>query len=344
MNVRKTSAGSSATSRRARPPAASGSLAGKRGFYGSHVALPRPQARVTLSRMKPSTALSTVALLFSCCAAQASAADAAKPAATPSPAPAAAPAAPAAPQAIPAPPDVAAPPADATRTASGLASKVLTPGTGKEHPTQAATVRIHYTGWTPDGKMFDSSIPRGKPVAFPLGRVIAGFSEGIGLMVEGEKRRLWIPGPLAYDNSDRPGVPKGMLVFDVELLGISEPPTPPADVAAPPADAQRTASGLASKVLKPGTGTEHPKATSTVQVHYSGWTTDGKMFDSSVARGTPIAFSLERVIPGWTEGVQLMVEGEKRRFWIPSRLAYDGQAGMPQGMLVFDIELLKIQR
>ena len=288
--------------------------------------------------MKPSIPLSILALLFSCCTAQASAAEAAKPAATP----AAAPAAPAAPAAIPAPPDVAAPPADAEKTASGLASKVVAPGTGKEHPSPVAQVKIHYTGWTPDGKMFDSSIPGGKPVAFPLNRVIAGFAEGIQLMVEGEKRRLWIPGPLAYDNSTRPGVPKGMLVFDIELLGITEPPTPPADVAAPPADAAKTASGLASKVLKPGTGTVHPTASSTVQVHYSGWTTDGQMFDSSVARGTPISFALTRVIPGWTEGVQLMVEGEKRRFWIPSKLAYDGQAGMPQGMLVFDIELLKI--
>ena len=138
-----------------------------------------------------------------------------------------------------------------------------------------------------------------------------------------------------------------MLVFDLELLGITEPPAPPttpADVAAPPADAQVTKSGLASKVLQPGTGTVHPKASSTVQVHYSGWTTDGKMFDSSVARGNPTTFGLNQVIPGWTEGVQLMVEGEKRRFWIPSRLAYDGAPGMPKGMLVFDIELLKIVR
>jgi len=288
--------------------------------------------------MKPSIPLSALALFFSCCTAQASAAEPAKPAATP----AVAPAVPAAPAAIPAPPDVAAPPADAVKTASGLACKVIAPGTGTAHPSAAAKVKIDYTGWTPDGKMFDSSIPGGKPVAFPLNRVIAGFSESIQLMVEGEKRRCWIPGPLAYDNSTRPGVPKGMLVFDIDLLGITEPPTPPSDVAAPPADAAKTASGLASKVLKPGTGTVHPTASSTVQVHYSGWTTDGQMFDSSVARGTPISFALTRVIPGWTEGVQLMVEGEKRRFWIPSKLAYDGQAGMPQGMLVFDIELLKI--
>jgi peptidylprolyl isomerase len=292
---------------------------------------------------KPLFPTATFALLFASFAAATCAAEPPKPAATP----AAVPAVPAEPAAIPAPADVAAPPADAERTASGLASKVLTPGTGKTHPSPASQVKIHYTGWTPDGKMFDSSVARGEPVVFPVGRVIAGFGEGIQLMVEGEKRRLWIPGPLAYDNSSRPGAPKGMLVFDLELLGITEPPPPPttpADVAAPPADAETTRSGLASKVIKPGTGTVHPKGSSTVQVHYSGWTTDGKLFDSSVMRGEPTTFPLTRVIAGWTEGLQLMVEGETRRFWIPSKLAYDGQAGMPQGMLVFDVELLKIVR
>src|SRR5438045_208246 len=69
-------------------------------------------------------------------------------------------------------------------------------------------------------------------------------------------------------------------------------PAAPADVAAPPADAQVTASGLASKVLKAGTGTDHPLSTDRVKVHYSGWTTDGKLFDSSVARGRPAVFPL----------------------------------------------------
>ena len=77
-------------------------------------------------------------------------------------------------------------------------------------------------------------------------------------------------------------------------------------------------------------------------VHYSGWTTDGKMFDSSVTRGQPATFRLNGVIPGWTEGVQLMVEGETTRFWIPESLAYKGQSP-PFGMLVFDVELIKIQ-
>lgn len=117
----------------------------------------------------------------------------------------------------------------------------------------------------------------------------------------------------------------------------------PADVATPPADAETTASGLASKVQTPGTGTHHPTATSRVRVHYTGWTTDGKMFDSSVARNEPITFGLNQVITGWTEGVQLMVEGETRRLWIPETLAYRGQPGAPKGMLVFDVQLIRIE-
>ena len=105
-------------------------------------------------------------------------------------------------------------------------------------------------------------------------------------------------------------------------------PAPP-DVAAAPADAETTASGLASRVLQAGSGTQRPGPRSRVLVHYTGWTTDGKMFDSSVSRGEPIAFGLHQVIPGWTEGVQLMAVGEKRRLWIPEELAYQGRPGTP---------------
>ena len=117
---------------------------------------------------------------------------------------------------------------------------------------------------------------------------------------------------------------------------------PPPDVAGPPADAIRTPSRLAYKVLQPGTGTRHPRPNSTVTVHYTGWTTDGKTFDSSVTRGEPTTFGVDGVIPGWTEALQMMVEGEKRRLWIPANLAYEGQPDKPQGMLVFDVELIRI--
>ena len=109
-------------------------------------------------------------------------------------------------------------PADALKTASGMSHKVLTPGTGTTHPAPESQVLVHYTGWTMDGKEFDSSVKRGQPIDFYLNEVIPGWTEGVQLMVKGEKRRLWIPGNLAYDNSPRPDAPKGLLIFDIELL------------------------------------------------------------------------------------------------------------------------------
>jgi peptidylprolyl isomerase len=280
-------------------------------------------------------------------AAAAAATTSAAPAATPAATASAAPAATTDPKAIPAPSDVATPPADAKKTASGLATKVLTPGKGKDHPKDADQVKVHYTGWTSDGKMFDSSVVRGEPTSFGVTQVIAGWTEALKLMVVGEKRRMWIPAKIAYGETARPGYPAGQLTFDVELLEIVSPPETPKDVAAPPADAKKTTSGLAYKVLKKGTGTDHPGPTTRVKVHYSGWTKDGKMFDSSVTRGEPTQFGLNQVIPGWTEGLQLMVKGEKTRFWIPGKLAYGDEPkrpGAPSGQLTFDVELLDFDK
>jgi FKBP-type peptidyl-prolyl cis-trans isomerase len=242
-----------------------------------------------------------------------------------------------------APADVAAPPADAVKSASGLASKVITPATSPEKPGATDVVTVHYTGWVAaDGRMFDSSVSRGGPSTFPLNRVMAGWRECVQLMAIGERRRCWVPQDLAYRGAaDRP---TGLVVFDIELLDFRPNPTiPPADVKEPPADAKRTSTGLAYKQLRPGRGVRKPEAWSRVTVHYTGWTTDGKMFDSSVARGTPATLGLEDVIRGWTEGMQMMVEGERMRFWIPENLAYKGEAGSPRGMLVFDVELLRIE-
>jgi peptidylprolyl isomerase len=161
-------------------------------------------------------------------------------------------------------------------------------------------------------------------------------------MVVGEKRRCSMPEPLAYIGV--PGRAKGQMVFDIELLDVHGNPTvPPADLKAPPADAQRTPSGLAYKVLKPGTGTRHPAGRDKVLVHYTGWTTNGKPFDTSLTRGEPVALGLDDVIMGWSVGLQLLVEGARYRFWIPQDLAYKGEPGNPRGMLIFDVELIRIQ-
>jgi peptidylprolyl isomerase len=239
---------------------------------------------------------------------------------------------------LPAPEDVKAPPASAQKTKSGLASRVLKPGTGKTHPSEFDKVTVNYAGWQTNGTNFDAGT-----ATFGLNEVIKGWTEGVQLMVQGEKRRFWIPAELAYQGM--PNGPQGMLVFDVELLSFTpgpKPPPTPADVAAIPKDCKRTASGIGYRVLRPGTGTTHPTASSRVTVHYSLWTTDGKFVQSSTMSGSPASFRLNEVIKGWTEAVQLMVEGEKARFWIPEELAYKGQPNRPQGMLVFEIELLKI--
>ena len=356
---------------------------------------------------------------------------------------------------IPAPENVAAAPDEAEKTESGIASIILNAAGADNKPTAEDTVKVHYTGWTTDGKMFDSSVARGEPTQFPLSGVIAGWTEGVQLMNVGEKRRFWIPAELAYGENPGGGRPGGSLVFDIELLEIIEPMTVPEDtkktasgiayeilstgegeatpeptdlatfhftgqtlqgqtvqdttrqpaaptapidqlpaefgeiladmkvgekrrawlpeeqipggfivadfelisykkpepappvpenVAAVPEEAKKTESGLASIVLKAAEADHKPAAEDTVKVHYTGWTTDGDMFDSSVTRGEPTQFPLNRVIDGWTEGLQLMNVGEKRRFWIPAKLAYGENPpdGAPAGLLVFDIELLEI--
>lgn len=106
---------------------------------------------------------------------------------------------------------------------------------------------------------------------------------------------------------------------------------------------QTTASGMQYQVLQEGNGSEKPTANAKVKVHYHGTLIDGTVFDSSVDRGEPIEFGLNQVIKGWTEGLQLMVIGEKTRFFIPSHLAYgNGSAGIitPGSTLIFDVELL----
>ena len=116
---------------------------------------------------------------------------------------------------------------------------------------------------------------------------------------------------------------------------------------APSGDVVTTASGLKYQVLKHGSGTVSPKASDTVKVHYHGTLLDGTVFDSSVQRGEPISFPLNAVIPGWTEGLQLMKVGDKFKFTIPPNLAYGPNSPSPKippnSTLVFEVELLGIE-
>jgi FKBP-type peptidyl-prolyl cis-trans isomerase len=243
----------------------------------------------------------------------------------------------------PIPPDVGAPPADAKKTARGVAFTIVKPGTGTAKARPFDTVSFQYTAWDATGRMFDSTESRGAPrTGLPL-KEMPGLEDALTQLTVGARGRFWIPPTMVKGSLNAPA---GTLCYEVELVDLKPaakaPPPVPADVAAPPKDAKKTASGISYKVIAPAKGSEHPKATDMVKVNYTGWTTDGRLFDSSYLKGQPAQFSLGGVIKGWTEGVQLMVPGETMRFWIPVELAYNHQPGKPDGMLVFDIELIEV--
>lgn len=230
------------------------------------------------------------------------------------------------------------PPANAEHTATGLITVRTAEGTGTEHPGPDDLVKVRYAIWNGDGKLIDH-LGGNQAAVMAVSRMMPGWREAVSMMVTGEQRRSWISSDISAGK-----IPEGSsFVIDTELAGIIHAPKTPDDVAAPPADAERTRSGLASKVITPGTGTRHPSRRSVVRVNYTGWTTDGRMFDSTILHGQPAEFPLDRVIAGWTEGLQLMTVGEVRRFWIPAKMAYADDPSKPQGTLVFDIELLSIK-
>ncbi len=125
---------------------------------------------------------------------------------------------------------------------------------------------------------------------------------------------------------------------DYKLASKENTPVFPA-----PKSAYKTDSGLRFAVFKRGEAHEHPTGKSNVTVHYEGRTSDGEVFDSSVARGEPASFTLDQVIPGWREGVKLMTVGDTFRFWIPEKDAYRGAPGKPAGLLIFDVELIDLE-
>ena len=206
-------------------------------------------------------------------------------------------------------------------------------GTGAEAKT-GDEVQVHYTGWLTDGTKFDSSVDRGQPFSFTLGvgMVIRGWDEGVVGMKVGGKRKLTIPAHMGYGARGAGGVipPNATLVFEVELLGITEVP-PEGEL-------------VIEEVLE-GKG-EAAANGRTVRVHYRGCLEDGTVFDSSYERGDPIEFPLGAgmVIAGWEQGLQGLKVGGKRKLTIPYNLGYGAQGypGVipPYPTLIFDVELV----
>lgn len=253
-------------------------------------------------------------------------------------------------------------PKEWTATDSGLKYRVLRKSDGAK-ATDRDGVTVHYKGWLPEGeggaegKTFDSSYQRGKPISFNLNEVIPGWTEGMQLVGKGGMIELEIPSKLGYGERGAGGAipPNATLRFIVELIDIKEGPKP-VNIGARDADAAKewtsTDSGLKYRILRKSDG-EKPTAENAVTVHYKGWLPDadngdnGKTFDSSYDRGEPISFPLGRVIPGWTEGMQLVGKGGMIELHIPPNLGY-GAAGAggaipPNATLRFIVELIEVK-
>lgn len=244
------------------------------------------------------------------------------------------------------PSDVAAPPAQAAATKNGARYVVVRPGTGTAKVRAFDKVTYNYTAWDASGKMFETTEMKNRPTTIAPYQQPAALEDVLTAMTAGQRVRFWTTAEkLAPGGKPTPGMPQGAVCGEIEVISIekgNEPPATPADVAKPPSAAKKSAKGVFYKVLKAGKGGPKPKPTDSVKVNYTGWTTDGRMFDSSALRNQPAEFNLQSVVAGWTEGIPLMAVGDTFRFWIPEELAYKGVAGRPQGMLVFDVELLEI--
>ncbi len=234
-------------------------------------------------------------------------------------------------------------------TASGVIVSVLEAGEG--HVLQEEMlVSMHYTGFLDDDtqRLFDSSRDRGEPISFILGRnmVIPGWDEALPGLRTGDYVRLWVPHKMAYGREGRgPIPPETDLIFDIELLDaedVSEPEPFPVTGK----DTLKTESGLQYILVEEGDG-ELPPAGSIITVHYTGYLSDGRIFDSSVQRSEPLCFVLgsDQVIRGWDESFALLSKNARARLIIPPHLGYGerGSGPIPPGeTLIFDVEVMDI--
>lgn len=211
---------------------------------------------------------------------------------------------------------------------------------------------VHYTGYLPDGKIFDSSYKKGEPVRITVGinQVIKGWDMALFYMNKGSKYRFIIPPKLAFGREGLGTIvpPNTTITMDIEMVDL----VPPVQVEKWDISGKKvneTSSGLKYVVFEKGEG-ELIKKDDVVFINYSGYFKNGKLFDSSVKRFEPIQVPVGNnvVIDGWDEGLQLMRKGSKFQLLIPANLAYGEQGAPPQipanTDLIFDIEVLEVIR
>lgn len=236
---------------------------------------------------------------------------------------------------------------EVTTTKSGLRYSVLTAGTGTVHPKRGDLVRVHYTGWTQDGKEFDSSRrPGGSPAEFAVGQLIEGWNEALTLMTEGARWRLTVPASIGYgDAGAPPRIPPGAtLVFDVELLEVRSVPV----FRLPAAGAlQTTESGIAWETVTPGTGPALAEGDS-CELEYSFWAPDGELLESSVSSGRTLAgLPAEFPLPFLKEIPLLMKAGQEVVLDVPYDLGLGARGGsrLPPGTKsVWRLKLVRVGR
>lgn len=230
---------------------------------------------------------------------------------------------------------------------SGLVINWLTFGNGKK-VAKGDAVSVHYTGRLENDTVFDSSVKRGQPISVKAGagQVIKGWDEALLLMAEGDKAQLIIPADLAYGARAVGPIPaNSTLKFEIEIVKCVTPRQPDPWILSN-ADTVRLPSGLKYIVLEKGEGAAVAFGRK-VSVHYTGYLSDGKVFDSSVERGKPITFEAGagKVIKGWDEAILKMRKKDRARLIIPPALGYgDRQTGpIPaNSTLIFDIEIVDV--
>ena len=228
---------------------------------------------------------------------------------------------------------------------SGLKYSVLAPGTGDVSPKMGERVRVHYTGWLPEGKVFDSSRNRGKPAEFTVGGVIPGWNEALQRMTKGARWKLTIPPELGYGAGGNPPVipANATLIFDVELLEVF---AMPAFRAGNPGAQQKTESGIVYEAVREGTG-DRPGPEDAFELKFAVWNKEGKLVDASERQGQTLRgraqdFRLKFI----GEAVALMRPGARYRFEVPAALAFgEGSPSpdLPAGSVsVWELELVKV--